>query len=269
LRTLPYLKAWNDRYAARGLTIVGVHTPEFPFEHKTSNVREAVAREGLKYPVVQDNDYGTWNAWGNQYWPAHYLIDAKGQVRYTHFGEGAYKETEAAIRALLAEAGTRDVGAAATPGHQPSTSGQASTPETYIGTARAKSFSPVGPRNGTHDYTPANPDKLPNNVFSLGGRWAVNSESGTAVAGATLTARVRGKAVYLVMSSRGNTPRRVQVLLDGGPIPAATSGADVHGAVVTVRGQRLYRLVKLKRFEEHVLTLRFAPGVSGYAFTFG
>ncbi|MDX6689753.1 MAG: hypothetical protein QOG15_1210 [Solirubrobacteraceae bacterium] len=269
LRTLPYLKAWDARYASRGLTIVGVHTPEFPFEHKTSNVRSAVAREGLKYPVVQDNAYGTWNAWGNQYWPAHYLIDAKGQVRYTHFGEGAYKETEAAIRALLAEAGTRDVGAAATPGHQPSTSGQASTPETYIGTARAKSFSPTGPQDGTHDYTPLASRHLPTNVFTLGGRWAIGREAGAAVAGATITARVRGKAVYLVMSSRGDVPRRVQVLLDGRAIPAAASGTDVHGAVATVRGQRLYRLVDLKHFEEHVLTLRFAPGVSGYAFTFG
>ncbi len=269
LRTMPYLKAWDERYAKRGLTIVGVHTPEFAFERKTSNVRDAVAREGLRYPVVQDNDYGTWNAFGNQYWPAKYLIDAKGQVRYTHFGEGDYKETEAAIRALLDEVGTRDVGAAARPGRQPATSGQYATPETYLGTARAQSFSPVGPRAGTHDYTPTAPDKLPDNVFTLGGRWAIDRESARAVQGATITARVRGKSVYLVLSSAGDRPRKVRVALNGGPIPRSAEGADVKDATVTVRRQRLYRLVDLARFEESVLSLRLDPGVSGYAFTFG
>ncbi|MDQ3677393.1 MAG: cytochrome c biogenesis protein DipZ [Actinomycetota bacterium] len=269
LRTLPYLKAWNDRYAHRGLTIVGVHTPEFAFERKASNVRDAIAREGLRYPVVQDNEFGTWNAYGNQYWPAKYLIDAKGQVRYTHFGEGDYKETEAAIRTLLAEAGTRDVGAAAAPGRQPATAGRYATPETYLGSARARSFSPVGPRDGTHDYTPSSPGRLARDTLTLGGRWAVDRESARAVRGATLSARVFGRSVYLVMSSRANRPRRVRVLLDGGPIPRAVAGDDVTGATVTVRRQRLYRLVSLDRVEEHVLTLRVPPGVSGYAFTFG
>ena len=98
LRTLPHLRAWDARYRSRGLTIVGVHTPEFAFERTAGNVRDAIARSRLRYPVVQDNDYATWNAWGNQYWPAKYLIDAKGRVRYAHFGEGEYDETEAAIR---------------------------------------------------------------------------------------------------------------------------------------------------------------------------
>ena len=105
LRTLPYLRAWDERYRDRGLTIVGVHTPEFAFEKDSDNVRDAIARNHLRYAVAQDNDYGTWEAWGNQYWPAKYLIDAKGQVRYTHFGEGDYGVTEVAIRSLLAEAG--------------------------------------------------------------------------------------------------------------------------------------------------------------------
>jgi len=268
LRTMPYLKAWHERYADRGLTIVGVHTPEFAFERKTSNVREAIAREELRYPVVQDNAYGTWNAWGNQYWPAKYLVDAEGKVRYAHFGEGKYKETEAAIRTLLAEAGTRDVGAAASAGRPPQTSGPHATAETYLGSARAQSFSPVAPRDGTHDYTPTTA-KLPDNVFTLGGRWAVDRESARAVRGATITARVRGTAVYLVMSSRGNRPRRVRVEVDGKPIGRDIAGADVRRSTVTVRRQRLYRLVKLGRFAEHVLTLHFSPGVSGYAFTFG
>ena len=105
LRTLPYLRAWDRRYRDRGLAIVGVHTPEFGFEKDAGNVRDAIARNRLRYPVAQDNDYGTWDAWGNQYWPAKYLIDAKGEVRYAHFGEGAYAVTEEAIRDLLEEAG--------------------------------------------------------------------------------------------------------------------------------------------------------------------
>ncbi len=269
LRTLPYIKAWDDRYRAQGLTIVGVHTPEFAFERKTSNVRGAISRQGIRYPVVQDNEFGTWNAFGNRYWPAKYLIDARGRVRYVHFGEGKYDETEAAIRALLAEAGDRRLGAAATPRGQIETVGQSATPETYLGSARAQSFSPVGPKDGTHDYTAAKPGELEQSVFSLGGRWHVDRESARAVTGATITARVVGGAVYLVLSSAGDRPRRVRIELDGRSISPAAAGADVHGGVVTVRRQRLYRLVKLDSPGEHVLTLRFDAGVSGFAFTFG
>ncbi len=269
LRTLPYLKAWDERYRAQGLTIVGVHTPEFAFERKTSNVRGAIGRQGIRYPVVQDNEFGTWNAFANQYWPAKYLVDARGRVRYVHFGEGEYKETEAAIRALLAEAGDRRLGAAATPRGKIETVGRRATPETYLGSARAQSFSPVGPKDGTHDYSAGAPAKLPQSVFSLGGRWHVDRESARAVLGATITARVVGGAVYLVLSSEGDRPRRVRVELDGRPIAPAAAGADVRGGVVTVRRQRLYSLVKLASPGEHVLALRFDAGVSGFAFTFG
>jgi cytochrome c biogenesis protein CcdA/thiol-disulfide isomerase/thioredoxin len=269
LRTLPYVKSWDTQYRAKGLTIVGVHTPEFPFERTQSNVGAALKRQGIRYPVVQDNDYGTWNAFGNQYWPAKYLIDAKGRVRYVHFGEGEYKETEAAIRTLLAEAGDRRLGAAAKPQGTIETVGHRATPETYLGTARAQSFSPVGPRDGTHDYKAAAPGALHQSVFSLGGRWDIDRESARAVLGATITARVVGQAVYLVLSSEGDRPRRVRVELDGRPIRARDAGADVRGGVVTVRGQRLYSLVKLATLGEHVLTLRLDSGVSGYAFTFG
>ena len=267
LRTFPYLRAWDRTYRARGLTIVGVHTPEFRFERDAGNVGDAIVQNRLRYPVAQDNEYATWNAWGNQYWPAKYLVDAKGRVRYAHFGEGDDDETEAAIRSLLAEAGAERlggdarVGAVETPGLQ-------ATPETYLGSARAERWLPAAPRNGTHSYRGAG-SGLPASHFSLGGRWRVDDESAEAVRDARLDARVVGKAVHLVLSSRGGRPRSLQVLLDGRPIRAAEAGADVHGGRVTVRRQRLYRLAELPRAGEHLLTLRFAPGVAGYAFTFG
>src|SRR4051794_26551723 len=217
LRTLPYLKAWDARYRADGLTIVGVHTPEFDFEKKAGNVANAIGQTGVRYPVVQDNEYGTWNAWGNNAWPAHYLIDAHGQVRYTHIGEGEYKETEAAIRALLAEAGTERLGAAAAPKGAITQIAAQATPETYLNSARARGFSPAAPSDGTRSYRALAPAKLGHNVFSLGGRWTITPESARAVSGATIEARVVGRAVYLVLSSPGG-PRRVHVLLDGRPI---------------------------------------------------
>jgi len=268
IRTLPYLRSWDARYRAEGLTIVGVHTPEFGFEKKASNVAAAIRRSDLRYPVVQDNDYGTWNAWGNNAWPAKYLIDAKGQVRYTHLGEGEYKETEAAIRALLAEAGRDKLGAAATPKGAITKIAQQATAETYLGSARAQGFSPVGPSDGTRDYTSIGSGRLPQSVFNLGGRWTVTPESARAVRNASITARVVGRATYLVLSSEGR-PRKVRVLLDGKPITASDAGDDVRNGVVTVRRQRLYNLVKLGATEDHVLTLRPDSGVTGYAFTFG
>ena len=268
IATLPYLRAWDERYRRRGLTIVGVHTPEFAFEKSASNVADAIGRNGLRYPVVLDNEYGTWNAFGNQFWPAKYLIDAGGQVRYTHFGVGKGDETEAAIRSLLAEAGRRHLGGAARTRGELLTAGRDATPETYLGAARAQSFSPVGPRPGTHDYAIAGPESLPRSVFSLGGRWAVDDESARAVRRATLRARLVGKGVFLVLSSKDGWPRRVRVSLDGRPVSAARAGSDVHDGAVTVRRQRLYHLVRLPRAEEHVLTLRVDRDVSGYAFTF-
>jgi cytochrome c biogenesis protein CcdA/thiol-disulfide isomerase/thioredoxin len=269
LRTLPYVKAWDARYRDQGLTIVGVHTPEFAFEKNASNVLRSVEDEALRYPVVQDNDFGTWNAFTNQGWPSKFLIDARGRVRYVHLGEGEYPETEAAMRTLLAEAGRSHLGGAARPRGEIVTVGHRATPETYLGSARARSFSPVGPADGTHDYTAATGAELPRSVFSLGGRWRVGEDSARAVRGASITARVVGTAVYLVLSSEGDRPRKVRVYLDGHPISAAISGADVQDGVVTVRRQRLYSLVKLGSIQEHVLTLRLDPGVSGYAFTFG
>jgi cytochrome c biogenesis protein CcdA/thiol-disulfide isomerase/thioredoxin len=254
IRTLPYLRAWDERYRDRGLVIVGVHTPEFAFEKDAGNVSDAIASTGLRYPIAQDNDYGTWNAWGNRYWPAKYLIDATGQVRYTHFGEGDYDVTEQAIRSLLAEAGGGDLGERAGP--QPGEVPDRATPETYLGAARAERWLEP-PRPGVHTYAGAHRSPPPDH-FALGGTWKVDPESAEAVRGATLKARVTGKSVYLVLGSRGSRPRDVTVRLDGEPYRR-----------VTVRRQRLYTLVRLPRTEEHELALEFEPGISGFAFTFG
>lgn len=266
IRTLPYLKAWDAAYRHDGLTIVGVETPEFAFEHDAGNVANAIEQFGIGYPVVQDNDMGTWNAYGNEYWPADYLIDAQGQVRYATFGEGDYGATETAIRALLAEAGAQ-VGAMSHPTNVIVPSEQA-TPETYLGSARAQGWV-NGPDPGVHDYGPGPHPGLGLNEFAYTGTWDIAPQPARAVADAGVEVELEAKNVYLVLSSPGERPLPVTVLLDGRPIAAADAGADVHGGVVTVRRQRLYTLVSLPRDEQHRLTLRFAPGVTGYAFTFG
>lgn len=266
IRTLPYLKAWDGAYRDKGLTIVGVHTPEFAFEHDASNVQAAISRFGLRYPVVQDNQMGTWNAYGNEYWPADYLIDASGRVRYAAAGEGDYSKTETAIRALLAESGA-NVGGMSHP-KDVIVPSEVATPETYLGTARAQGWHD-GPKAGTHDYGSSAPPRLNLNEFSYTGTWSIAEQPATAIAGAGIDAEFEAKDVYLVLSSAGERPRSIQVLLDGRPIPADDAGADVHGGDVTVTNQRLYSLVSLSSDQEHRLSLRFAPGISGYAFTFG
>jgi cytochrome c biogenesis protein CcdA/thiol-disulfide isomerase/thioredoxin len=266
IRTLPYLKAWDAAYRGRGLTIVGVQTPEFAFEHDAGNVANAIGQFGLRYPVVQDNNMGTWNAYGNQYWPADYLIDARGRVRYASFGEGDYDKTETAIRALLAEAGYAVAGR----GHPSGVivPSQKATPETYLGTARAQGWLSA-PKAGRHDYGPPATGELSLNEFALSGAWDISEQPATAVSSAGIDVEFQAKNVYLVLSSPGGQPLPVQVLLDGHPIATADAGADVHAGVVTVRGQRLYTLVSLPRSERHHLSLRVAGGISAYAFTFG
>ncbi len=266
IRTLPYLKAWDAAYRRDGLTIVGVETPEFSFEKDAGNVENAINQFGLHYPVVQDNNMGTWNAYENQYWPADYLIDAHGQVRYVAFGEGDYDKTETAIRALLAEAGAA-VGGKGRPKNVVVPSLEA-TPETYLGTERAQGWI-NGPKSGVHDYGPPPTGTLAVNDFAFSGTWSIAGQPALAVASAGIDVEFQAKNVYLVLSSAGGRPLPVQVLLDGHAISARDAGADVHRASVTVRGQRLYSLVSLARNERHHLTLRLAPGVSGYAFTFG
>jgi cytochrome c biogenesis protein CcdA/thiol-disulfide isomerase/thioredoxin len=266
IRTLPYLKAWNAAYAKDGLTIVGVEAPEFAFEKDASNVENAIGQFGLRYPVVQDNNMGTWNAYGNEYWPADYLIDAKGQVRYATFGEGDYDKTETAIRALLAEAG-HQVGGKSHPTGVIVPS-EIATPETYMGTLRAQGWI-NGPKTGTHDYGPPPSGSLALNDFAYSGTWNITSQPAEAVSGAGVDFEFKAKNVYLVLSSPGERPLPVQVLLDRHTISAADAGGDVHDGVVTVRRQRLYWLVSLPGDQEHRLSLRFADGVTGYDFTFG
>jgi thiol-disulfide isomerase/thioredoxin len=266
IRTLPYLKAWDATYRRRGLTIVGVHTPEFAFEHDAGNVEGAIRQFGLRYPVVQDNNMGTWNAYGNQYWPADYLIDARGEVRDASFGEGNYDKTETAIRALLAESG-RQVGGMSHPTGVIVPSEMA-TPETYLGTARAERWLHP-PRPGRHYYGPQASGELSTSEFAYSGTWDIAEQPATAVADASIDVEFQAKHVYLVLSSAGEGPRALKVLLDGHPISARDAGADVHAGTVTVTRQRLYSLVSLRADERHHLSLRFAPGISGYAFTFG
>jgi cytochrome c biogenesis protein CcdA/thiol-disulfide isomerase/thioredoxin len=266
IRTLPYLNAWDKRYRKDGLTIVGVHTPEFPFEREAGNVEAAIEREGIEYPVVQDNEEGTWNAYGNLYWPAEYFVDGNGNVRYADAGEGEYEKKEEVIRELLAEAGDR-VGRGDAHVHGAvAPSAGVTTPETYLGPYRAERFTNSELSPGHHDFTA--PATVPANEFAFRGNWDVGLKAATAAAGAQLDLDFGARRVYLVLGSAGH-PRQVRVKLDGRPISAADAGSDVHEGVVTVNGHRLYNLVELPRVEHHLLELELDPGVTGYAFTFG
>jgi cytochrome c biogenesis protein CcdA/thiol-disulfide isomerase/thioredoxin len=264
IRTLPYLNTWNAKYASKGLVIIGVHTPEFPFEHSAANVAEAISQNRIRYPVVQDNDYATWNAYNNEYWPAEYLVDAHGRIRLTDFGEGEYPAKERAIRALLAEAGATSLGARSDV-HTAQPSGE-TTPESYLGAEKAERFQGDAVSLGVHDFgsieAPA-PEHL-----RYGGSWQVRQQSATARGRSTLSLDFHARDVFLVMGSATGS-RSVRVLLDGRPISAAKAGGDVHAAVASVSFQRLYRLVELPRVERHVLTVAPSPGTTVYSFTFG
>jgi cytochrome c biogenesis protein CcdA/thiol-disulfide isomerase/thioredoxin len=266
IRTLPYIEAWYRKYHGDGFTVVGVHTPEFPFEKEASNVQRAIGDFGLTYPVVQDNDAATWDAYHNQYWPADYLIDAKGRVRLVHFGEGSYTETEDAIRSLLAEAGNGKLGGHAK-AHVERPDAHA-TPESYLGAARAERFAngPIQP--GTQQFDAVSPSSLSSDQLAYGGQWKIDGESATADTDASLELNFTAQRVFLVLGSPG-APGKMQVLLDGKPIPNSLAGPDVHNGVARISNQRLYRLVDLPHPESHVLTLRPEQGISGYAFTFG
>jgi cytochrome c biogenesis protein CcdA/thiol-disulfide isomerase/thioredoxin len=267
IRTLPYVEAWDAKYRADRLTVVGVHSPEFAFEKDAGNVADAISDYGIHYPVVQDNELGTWSAFGNQYWPAKYLIDADGEVRYVHFGEGDYDQTEAAIRSLLAEAGSIDLGSDAKPGAVQTADPDLRTPETYLGYARAQGWV-NGPQLGSKDYGALDAGSLDLNQFAYAGAWDVQEESARALHDAGVALSFQARRVFLVLGSPGR-PRELQVLLDGRPISDADAGADVHGGTATISAQRLYRLVDLPEAGRHTLELRFQPGIAGYAFTFG
>jgi thiol-disulfide isomerase/thioredoxin len=265
LRTLPYLNAWYRRYHSDGFEIVGVHTPEFPFEHSASNVAAAISREGIRYPVVQDNDYATWTAYHNEYWPAEYLIDGSGRVRLVNFGEGDYTGKERAIRSLLAEQGGRRLGAATRVRAQAPSAGLR-TPETYLGATRAAGFTNGPITVGEHDF--GNPTPPPDNALAYHGTWTIGGEAATAGPGAAIALHFQARRVFIVLGSPGRA-RKVEVLLDGKPIPSRLAGDDVRSGALRVRAHRLYSVVDLPRIESRTVTLRFARGVTGYSFTFG
>jgi cytochrome c biogenesis protein CcdA/thiol-disulfide isomerase/thioredoxin len=266
IRTLPYLEAWQQRYARQGLVIVGVHSPEFPFEKDASNVEAAIRQNHLTYPVVQDNDLGTWDAWGNQYWPADYLVDSAGNVRDAHFGEGDYDGTERAIRTLLREAGHPNLGPGARATAQAAPAGLI-TPETYLGAARARGWVNGTIHPGDQSFGPP-PGPLDSNQFAYAGNWGITDEDATSGRGAQIDLEFNARRVFLVLGSPDRA-RSIQVLLDGRPIPAKLAGADIRGGRATIRAQRLYRLVDLPAVGQHRLSLILDPGISGYAFTFG
>ncbi|MGH2988216.1 MAG: redoxin domain-containing protein, partial [Solirubrobacterales bacterium] len=270
IRTFPHLRALDEEYRDRGLTIIGVHSPEFPFEKEADNVAAAIDQNQLAYPVVQDNNLSTWDAFHNAYWPADYLIDSRGHIRYIHFGEGDYEASEQAVRSLLAEAGRERLGSMTDVRVERAARG-VRTPESYLGAARAQGFvngfrdDPVTP--GTQVFRPPG-FRLPLNRLAYRGKWTISDEAATAGPDARLDLRFQARRVFLVMGSPGQ-PAPVRVLLDGEPIRDRVAGSDVQTGSAEVSQQRLYRLVELPRVGRHLLSLRFAPGVSGYAFTFG
>jgi len=267
LRTLPFVKGLYAHYHRYGLDVVGVETPEFTFEQVASNVRQAIASDGIRYPVVQDNRYGTWNAYQNQYWPAEYFIDAQGRVRLADFGEGDYGAKERAIRSLLLEAGASGLGGS-TQVHALQPAQQEITPESYLGVERGERFTNGTLTAGEHEFGPLPGGPPPLSYLRYAGSWDVGGWAATAGSGARLQLHFLARRVYLVAGSPAQ-PGTLRVLLDGQPIPRADSGADVHAASVNVGADRLYKIVELPSVQEHTLTIEAAPGVSVYDFTFG
>jgi len=251
LRTLPFVRAWDARYRSSGLAIVGVHSPEFAFEKEEANVRENVRRLSIHYPVALDSQLGTWTNWHNQYWPAKYLIDRRGHVRYYHFGEGEYDKTEQAIRQLLAEGRTRLPARTHETDRTPT---GVQTPETYLGYERMQRYAGNDTMHPDRPYRYRLPRRLGMDELAFGGEWTVEWERIVAGDQARLGLQFRADAVHLVLGGHG----RVTVIVDGKALPS-----------VRVDGDRLYTLARFPKSAEHLLELRFTPGLSAYAFTFG
>lgn len=282
-RTTPYLNAWYEKYSAsggsasggkdQGLEIVGIHTPEFMFEKDRENVAEAVARMGIKYPVVQDNDYGTWFAYGNRYWPRKYLVDIDGFIVYDHIGEGGYEETEAQIQRALAErAQVLGLNTAIKTGtvsaNVDTPTGGPISPETYFGSARNEFLTNgTGGVPGEQTLTISGPPSL--GGFYLGGTWNFADEyAENKTAGAKIVYRYLAKNVYFVASSLSGA--KVTVLRDGVPVSAEVAGADVQNGSVTIQSDRLYHLIHESTPGEHTLELIIeSPGLKAFTFTFG
>ena len=278
LRTLPYLKAWNEKYRAQGLVIIGVHAPEFAFEKDIKNVEQAVHELGVTYPVAIDNQYAIWNAFKNEYWPAHYLIDARGRIRDQHFGEGRYQETELRIQALLKEA-NKDVAVnnnfveAHGTGATAEAADMERSPETYLGYARLENFASREPIKIENPAKYSTPRTLKLNQWALSGTWQVNGESATLKeTGGAISFRFRGRDLHLVMGSSGNgKPLRFKVTLDGGA-PGADHGTDISATGYgEIREQRLYQLIRQRGdISDHTFRIEFLDdGAQAFAFTFG
>ena len=278
LRQLPYLRAWAEKYSGHGLVMIGVHTPEFGFEHNLDNVRQAVQDMGIAYPVATDNNYAVWRAFDNNYWPALYFADARGNIRHHHYGEGEYQQSEMVIQQLLAEAGFSGFGMdmvsiEAVGVEAPADWDSLRSPENYTGYERTENFaSPGGALPGKpHPY--AFPAELRLNQWALSGDWTMAEGAATlnAVDG-QIANRFHARDLNLVMGPAvPGTAIRFRVLIDGQP-PGTDHGTDVDGeGNGTVREQRLYQLIRQHGpITDHILEITFLdPGVQAYSFTFG
>ncbi len=277
LRTLPYLKAWDEKYRAQGLLIIGVHAPEFAFEKDLGNVGQAVRDLGIKYPVAVDNQYAIWNAFQNQYWPAHYLIDAQGRIRHQHFGEGAYQETEQMIQSLLKEAHSdlalnggfvQVAGAGATA----AAANTQKSPETYLGYARQENLtSPEAIKRDVPARYSA-PRTLKSDQWALSGEWLIAKESAVLQSiGGTISYRFQGRDLHLVLSSHNGKPVRFKVTLDGKP-PGKNHGVDTDAqGNGEIHEQRLYQLVRQSgEIKDRNFRIEFIDAdAEAFAFTFG
>ncbi len=263
IRTLPYLRQWHEKYTDKGLVIIGVHSPEFEFEKSADNVAQAIKDFKLEYPIVQDNDFATWRAYNNRYWPAKYFIDKDGLIRYTHFGEGAYDESEKVIQELLQEAGAASVSATI---NNPSYTIYAKTPETYLGYTRITGF--ASPEKITRDTvaTYTKPAQLGTNQVAYQGNWIIMDEYANPQQGATLELNFESKEVYLVMRTK-DKPAKVTVHVDD---KLQYFGQDNKEGIVIIDADRLYQLITLPTPGRHILRLEFQDSNTElYAFTFG
>jgi len=266
IRTQPQLKELYSTYKDSGLEIVGIHAPEFAFEKNIDNVRSAVKKAALPYPIALDNNFSTWNAYQNQYWPASYLIDQEGNVRRTHFGEGGFKETEQAIRMLLEEKGaklpTASMGQSA---DVPVVDGQ--TPETYLGTKKASNYRGTpGLSQGVRIFTP---EAITTNDWTLSGEWRITSEGIVASKDSRILIKIAAKDMYLVTAN--DMPGTLTVMLNGKPISqTGAAGSDVVDSKVNVSRGQLYSIVSQKDFsKDDVVELQVSSGVQLNTFTFG
>ncbi|TVT85172.1 cytochrome c biogenesis protein DipZ [Pseudomonas sp. H3(2019)] len=278
LRTLPYVKAWAEKYRDQGLVVIGVHAPEFAFERDVGNVTKAMKDLGITYPVAIDNDYRIWRAFNNEYWPAHYFADAQGRIRYHHFGEGNYAESERVIQQLLREAGAAKVtdgliDASAQGVQQAPDMNEVRSPETYVGYQRSEHFVPEASLAPDKIVAYSAPATLALNDWTLDGHWNVGSERATSAAGASrIVYRFHARDLHLVLGPGADgKPVRFKVMIDG-KAPGDAHGTDVApDGSGSVTEQRLYQLVRQPGdVADRTFSIEFLdPGVSAYAFTFG